>query len=81
MRAVRNKKARGRKISGIEPMPGEDKVTFLVQVSFLFLQPLYYNFIDSFLQIAYSLFFFFWIFLSSNGHVFPISCLGSYNIK
>ena len=27
VRALRNKKARGRKISGIEPMPGEDKVT------------------------------------------------------
>lgn len=26
VRAARNKKARGRKISGIEPMPGEDKV-------------------------------------------------------
>lgn len=26
VRALRNKKARGRKISGIEPMPGEDKV-------------------------------------------------------
>ena len=26
VRAASNKKARGRKISGIEPMPGEDKV-------------------------------------------------------
>lgn len=34
MRAGRNKKARGRKISGIEPMPGEDKVTGLFKSSF-----------------------------------------------
>lgn len=37
VRAGRNKKARGRKISGIEPMPGEDKVTGqFSQVSFRF---------------------------------------------
>ena len=34
MRAGRNKKARGRKISGIEPMPGEDKVTGLFKSNF-----------------------------------------------
>ena len=34
VRAGRNKKARGRKISGIEPMPGEDKVTGQFNSSF-----------------------------------------------
>jgi len=36
VRAGRNKKARGRKISGIEPMPGEDKVTGLFKSCFFY---------------------------------------------
>ena len=30
VRSARGKNARGRKISGIEPMPGEDKVMLLI---------------------------------------------------
>lgn len=35
VRAARNKKARGRKISGIEPMPGEDKVFTVVPLEYI----------------------------------------------
>lgn len=71
VRAGRNKKARGRKISGIEPMPGEDKVTGLLSRVFykLALKSSYY--------FRYTLGVD--IFLKSS--CFPVACLGSDHVK